>query len=170
MRQNVVAYVIALACIGLFSTGANAGLIQFNVPMDGAQEVPGPGDPDGSGLAVLIFDDVANTVTWDIDVSNITLPIIADHIHQAPVGVAGPVVISFSGLLEGGPLVVDSALLLAILANPAGYYVNVHNVDFPAGAIRGQLGPQFIVPEPATLALLGLGLAGLGFARRRRKS
>ena len=29
----------------------------------------------------------------------------------------------------------------AILADPSGYYVNVHNAEYPGGAIRGQLAP-----------------------------
>ena len=32
-------------------------------------------------------------------------------------------------------------LAKAILKNSGAYYVNVHNAEYPAGALRGQLAP-----------------------------
>jgi hypothetical protein len=139
---------------------AQAALINFVVPLSGANEVaPVVGDPDGSGTANLTIDDVALTVTWNIVVANLD-PVIADHIHSGAAGVNGPIVVDFGGALVGGPL--GDPDLAAVLANPTAFYVNVHTTTHTGGAIRGQ------VPEPGTALLLATGLAGLAASTRRR--
>ena len=144
---------------------ANNTITTFTVPLSGAQEVSG-GDPDGFGTALLAIDAANSSVDWLIDVNNILLPPTGAHIHNAPAGVNGPVSINFSGQLTG--TVIDSDVA-GVLANPTNWYVNVHNTAHPGGAIRGQLaGESAEVWEPATLLLVGAGLAGIAAARRRR--
>jgi hypothetical protein len=108
--------------------------------MTGEQEVPGPGDPDGSGRAI-VWTSPPDKVCYSLTVRDIA-PANAAHIHKAPPGVAGPVVVALkpptSGV-SGGCTKAAPALVSAIAGNPSNYYVNVHNAPYPEGAIRGQL-------------------------------
>ena len=108
--------------------------------LTGAAEIPGPGDPDGAGLARVALDPRAGRACLRLDLADIAAPAAA-HIHEGPTGVAGPIVVDFTATLAGDECVegVDPALLKRIRTNPAAFYVNVHNARFPTGAIRGQL-------------------------------
>ncbi len=114
---------------------------KFSVAMTGAAERPGPGDPDGSGTAEITINAGQKRLCFELEVTGIA-PATAAHIHIAPVTDPGPVVVPLAAPTDGdssGCVDVTRELALAIIRNPAGYYVNVHNADFPAGAIRGQL-------------------------------
>jgi len=116
----------------------------FVVYLSGANSVP-VADPDGYGVAAISVDPTTNTVTFDVAVAGITLPATAAHIHKGAAGENGPVVVPANGAPDANGMqnstsdAVDAALIQDILANPAGYYYNVHTEDFPNGAIRGQL-------------------------------
>ena len=110
----------------------------FKARLSGANEVPGPGDPDGSGRAMIRIK--GTQVCFTLKVDNVDA-LAAAHIHEGAAGVAGPVVVDlFAGTVKKKGCVTTSAQIAAeIRKSPREYYVNVHNAAYPAGAVRGQL-------------------------------
>jgi hypothetical protein len=114
----------------------------LTVDLKGTTEVPGPGDTDGSGKAKLTINHEKGEVCYDLTVKKIQTPTMA-HIHAGAAGQAGDVKVKFEPASDGswkGCATVDHAVLQEITQNPTNFYVNVHNAEFPNGAIRGQLG------------------------------
>jgi hypothetical protein len=144
----VLAALVALALAGAASAAslavADHGGRPLSTELTGAAEVPA-GDPAGSGMATITVNPGQEEVCWEIKAAGIDLPATAAHIHVGAVGTAPPnnVVVTLSAPdasgFSSGCTTVDRHLVLEILKNPENYYVNVHNEDFPTGAIRGQL-------------------------------
>jgi hypothetical protein len=124
---------------------ADQGGRSLHATLTGANEVPGPGDPDGTGTALITLNQGQGTVCFELSVENITLPATGAHIHVGTATEAGSVVVGLTppgvdGTSSGCVENVDRDLIKAIRQNPAGYYVNVHTLPgFGAGAVRGQL-------------------------------
>jgi hypothetical protein len=139
----LVALALAIPAGAITSAGGTAGgktpLAVLKANLTGEQEVPGPGDPNGSGHAVVkVFKA---KVCYTLKVDRIA-PANAAHIHRGVRGVAGRVVVTLEPPTDGsssGCVAISRSLSLKLREHPARYYVNVHNVPYPDGAIRGQL-------------------------------
>jgi hypothetical protein len=134
-----------VALMAMLPAAAMAGGRPFVISMTGAAEAPGPGDPDGSGTAWLTLNQGQGEVCFVLVVEDILLPAVGAHIHIAPAGSPGPIVVPLTPPdatgMSSGCTDADPALIKAIRQSPSAYYVNVHSTDFPAGAVRGQLAP-----------------------------
>lgn len=140
-----VLFVALLGITLLLSSVALAGGRPLSASLTGAAEVAG-GDPDGSGTAHLTLNSGQEEICFDLSWNNIAPPTRA-HIHRGVAGVNGPIVVTFFDLATTPPVPVTNSgcvdvprdLVKEIRQNPEAFYVNIHNADFPAGAIRGQL-------------------------------
>jgi CHRD domain len=151
--------------------------------MSADEEVPDKGPSGGAGAAVVTINTDTNQVCYKLTTTGLPDAVTLAHIHEGPKGTAGPVFIDFNYAANGpdGCVAGDAAKVSAVVANPAGFYVNVHTAQFPKGAARGQLEPA-LTTQPSTegsslprtgaaltglLTALGLSLTGFGTATRR---
>ncbi len=135
----------------------------LHASLDGSSEVAEDGDlsalvgdANGSGHAYVFgIDGDKTTLCYSLTVSGVQLVTVADglaaHIHEGAMGENGPVVAALAGpegsdaadcLTEGeeGKFPTgETGIVQRILTNPEDFYVNVHNPQYPNGAIRGQL-------------------------------
>lgn len=138
-RLAVVVAAIALAISAIPS--ASAGGRPLTADLSSANEVP-PNGSGASGTAALTLNQGRGEICVDIETSGVTGTVVAGHIHNAPAGVNGPVVVNlgvtsaqFSACISD----VDRDLVKAIAQDPASYYVNIHTTTNPPGEVRGQL-------------------------------
>lgn len=156
---GATAAVSIAAAVGL-ATIASAGHLNtvLTATLDGRNEVVKNatnsrmvGDPNGRGEAYVFgIDGDATTLCYVLTVSKIE-GAAAAHIHEAAAGSNGPVVVNLAAPGDGNAAdclseneagkFIGGTTVAEILANPQDYYVNVHNAEYPGGAIRGQLAP-----------------------------
>jgi CHRD domain len=133
-------FVLALAVLtSAYLAAADEMKIKAN--LTGAAEVPGPGDPDGGGTVQVTLNPDKNEVCYDLTLTKVD-EATAAHIHEGAVGKDGPVKVGLDAPKGGsakGCKTAEAAVVKDIMANPANYYVNVHNAAHPKGAVRGQL-------------------------------
>jgi hypothetical protein len=159
---------LSVACFLLACRNVHADILQFNVTLDGSQEVPATGSP-GSGVATAVFNNLTGEMTISGSYTGLAGTVNNAHLHgYAATGANAGVVFGLthtggnSGTFSGSGTIpgADIANVLNGLT-----YINIHSTVNTGGEIRGQL----INPIPEPAGGLILGIAALSTLLRRRK-
>jgi hypothetical protein len=143
-----LAAILTIAAVGATSAGGRPLSTDLSWTEEvNAAGVPNQGEPNATGHARITLNPGTGEVCWDITVSGLTSLVTRSHIHNAAAGSNGGIVIDFFNNLAGIPgteftgcTQSSRTLILDVFHNPSNYYVNVHSIARPGGAVRGQLG------------------------------
>ncbi len=124
----------------------------FIADLTGDTEVPGPGDDAGTGRIEI---ESAAPGEWciDMEATGLSSEVTDSHIHFGTEGRSGDVVIPIGAPTETDDdtdtwtdvcVSVEEDLANEVIDAPQAFYANIHTVDHPNGAIRGQLEPSSI--------------------------
>jgi hypothetical protein len=114
----------------------------FLASASGTQEVPSTGST-ATGRGFVTYDSAKRTVAGKLTLTGIAATLA--HIHQAPAGTNGPVIVPLTQAAAGSSdwLVPSTTPALTVERAQAllteGLYYNAHSAAFPGGEIRGQL-------------------------------
>jgi hypothetical protein len=127
--------------------------------MTGAQVVPGPGDPDGYGSARLPNASDEGQICWNINTELIDVPLTGALIQAGSAGQVGQVqLILFDNEYNPDPSgckFADNQLLRDLNQKSREFYLQINNVFYPSGGIRGQLDHQEYEPIPIEAPIEG---------------
>jgi hypothetical protein len=140
-RRLVVMLVVALIGAVVFAGPAFAA--KFSTTLTGAALVPGPGDPDGTGTATINVKPGKGELCYELSVTGIA-PAIGAGVHVGDATTSGTRVVPLTPPdpttgSSGGCVAISRELAKDLTKNPQNYYVLIRNVDYSAGALRGQL-------------------------------
>jgi len=172
-RRALLAAAVACGLVSGLAVPSPAGAAVadvFTAHLTAEAEVPKPGPEGATGTASLVSYLDRVEICYEITIN--VLPsgdvVTAGHIHVGEEGVAGDIVLPlFAEPPAGDPISgcvqdFDVDLQNQLLANPAGYYVDIHTEAYPRGAVRGQIeltspgippGTCNVTVEPSTVAV-----------------
>jgi hypothetical protein len=159
-RALSVVAALGLVVAGSAAAAEGTGGRPFRLALSGANEfntAGAPINPHGDadrGTVVLTLNQGQERICWEFGAITLTegeaLPRVA-HIHEAPPGFGGPVVVDLFGTATTPPaptayptgttcVHADADVIKDIRQNPESYYVNLHNAQHGGGVMRAQLG------------------------------